>query len=322
MSIRWGMIGCGDVTHVKSGPALYLAERSELTGVTSRTTSKAVAFAKAHGNPVVYETSEQLLACPDIDAVYIATPPNDHTELTLLSAAAGKHVLCEKPLAMSVDDCHRMITCAREHGVSLCVAYYRRYFPVVQKIKDLLDQGAIGTPLRVNANTYSMFRSNEPEPWRLNPQISGGGFLMDVGCHRFDLMAFLFGTPMRVKALLGSQTLGASVEDAASVAAEFGQGVLATASFHWNCPIDRDDFQIVGSEGMLSTDNLNHGRLVLERTEGNELWELPAKNPVHLNLVQAYVDHLLDGAPNPLPGEDGLVASKIIEQIYCDQLDV
>ena len=315
--LRWGIIGTGDVAERKGGPALYLAERSRLTGVTNRNLDKAQSFATRHRDPQVFQSVAELLASEQIDAVYIATPPDSHCELTLQCAKAGMHVLCEKPMAFSPGDCEKMVDVCRRNNVSLAVAYYRRYFPVVEKIKALLDAGAVGQPLRVSTTTVSQFSSDSPQPWRLNKAIGGGGFLMDLGTHRFDLMGYLFGRPTSVKAIVCTQKLDASVEDAGSVCMEFDNAVQATASFQWNCPVARDTLEVIGTDGILWTDSLSdEGRLSLQTRTQTEHWELPATAPVHLRLVQRFVDHLIDGSPNPLDGDSGSIATEIANRCY------
>lgn len=315
MKIRWGMIGTGDVTERKSGPALYGADRSELAAVTNRTHSRAEDYARRHKVPTVYATTDELLSDDKINAVYIATPPDSHAELTAKVAAAGKHVYCEKPMAMSAEDCQAMIDCCRANGVSLSVAFYRRYFPVVEKMKQLVSDGAIGKPLRIHATTIAPF-GLPSDAWRVDPKVSGGGFLMDMGTHRFDLFVHFFGEPTRIQGLANTQSWDHDADDAATVALEFAEGVHGSAVFHWNCPVHRDTLEIVGEYGILSTDSLSGaGRLRLETAAGSQLWELPSSQPVHLNLVQRVVDHLLDGTPNPCSGEQAMIACKICDAI-------
>lgn len=317
MTIRWGIIGTGDVTEHKSGPAFDLAQRSSLVGVFNRTRERADAWAERHGNPRVYNSAAELVGDPGIDAVYIATPPNSHAEYTTLAAAAGKHVYCEKPMAMTVAECQRMIEACAAGGVSLSIAYYRRYFPVVQKMQELLRAGAIGRALRISAKTYSQFSSPDSDPWRLDAKVAGGGFLMDMGTHRFDLFEYFFGSPTQVTAITGSQSLQANIEDSASVALEFDKGIHGSAAFHWNSPVGLDELEILGSEGLLLTDSLStQGRLRLETGSSTESWELPAPKPVQLSLVEQVVRHLLDGTPNPCSGESAMVANQIVEHAY------
>lgn len=317
MTIRWGIIGTGDVTEHKSGPAFDLAERSSLLGVFNRTQERAEAWAARHGNPQVYNSAAELVRDPNINAIYIATPPSSHAEYTALAADAGKHVYCEKPMAMTVVECLQMIQACKASGVSLSIAYYRRCFPVVQKMQELVRAGAIGRPLRVSAKTYSRFSSPASDPWRLDSQISGGGFLMDMGTHRFDLFEYFFGAPKQVTAITGSQSLQSNVEDSASIAMEFDRGIHGSAAFHWNSPVEFDELEILGSEGLLTTDSLsNQGRLRLETGSSTESWELPAPKPVQLNLIERVVCHLLDGTPNPCSGESAMIANQIVEQAY------
>ena len=316
MAIRWGLIGTGDVAEYKNGPALYLADRSELVAVTNRTKSRAEAFAARHGDPKVYSSVDELLADDRINAVSIATAPDSHAELTARAAAAGKHVFCEKPMAMKASECQQMIDVCASNNVSLSVAFYRRYFPVVEKMKSLMDAGAIGKPIRISATTIAKY--NWPmDAWRLDRKVSGGGFLMDMGTHRFDLFTHFFGEPTSICGISAAQSWQLDADDSATVAIQFANGIHGSAIFHWNCPIHRDSLEIVGEEGIVTTDSLSGaGRLTLETTSGKELWELPSSKPVHLNLVQKIVDHLLDGKPNPCPGESAMCANKICDAIY------
>ena len=253
-----------------------------------------------------------------INAVYIATPPDSHASLTTLAARAGKHVLCEKPMARNLAECESMISVCAVQGVSLAVAFYRRYFSVVQKMKSLVDDNAIGKPLRISATTMSQFPWAS-DAWRLDRQIGGGGFLVDMATHRFDLFAYFFGTATIARGVIGRQVLKAEVEDSASVALEFNNGVQGSAAFQWNTSIHRDTLEIVGTKGILTTDSLSGaGRLVLETDCGKEYWRLPSEMPLHLNLVQRFVEHLLDGAPNPCSGESAKEATRIVDLIYAN----
>lgn len=219
-------------------------------------------------------------------------------------------------MAMSASECQGMINSCQASNVSLSVAFYRRYFPVVEKMKWLVDDGAIGKPLRIHATTIAAY-GLPPDAWRLDPAVGGGGFLMDMGTHRLDLFAHFFGEPTQIHGLASAQSWNREADDAATVAMEFAGGVHGSAVFHWNCPVNRDSLEIVGEEGIISTDSLSGaGNLKLEVKSGTQLWELPSSQPVHLNLVQKVVDHLLDGAPNPCPGEQAMIASRICDAIY------
>ncbi len=195
--VKWGFIGCGDVTEIKSGPAFAKVEHSRVVAVMRRDDEKAWDYAQRHGIAKWYTDAAQLLDNPEVNAVYVATPPAFHAEYAIMAARAGKHVYVEKPMALNYSQCQEMIVEAEKAGVMLFVAYYRRSLPYFLKIKDILDNGGIG---EVRTAHIKLFRPAAPEvweqdplPWRYDPEISGGGLLMDLGCHQLDLLDFFWG---------------------------------------------------------------------------------------------------------------------------------
>ena len=200
-TIRWGMIGCGDVAEVKSGPALQKAEGSALVAVMRRDRAKAEDFARRHGVPRAYTEAETLINDPDVDAVYIATPPSSHCELALKVAAAGKPCLVEKPMATSHAECLRMIDAFRTAQRPLWVAYYRRALPRFLKVRELLRDGAIGRVTSVHMSVSDPLATGDSaKAWRFNPDISGAGLFLDLASHYFDIVDFLAG---RITAAIG-----------------------------------------------------------------------------------------------------------------------
>ena len=174
--IRWGMIGCGAVAEVKSGPGFYKSKDSALLGVTSADAAMTKSFAERHGVPNAYASTEQLLANPEIDAVYVATPPSSHKPLALQAARAGKHVYVEKPMAMRFEECREIVDVCAQQGVRLYVAFYRRAMPRFLKIKEWIDGGAIGQVLCVRAVQHQKPApedlSRDTLPWRLKPEVA------------------------------------------------------------------------------------------------------------------------------------------------------
>ena len=314
-SIKWGIIGTGDVAEHKSGPAFYLCDRSELVAVTNRTLDKARDFARRHRSPVVYETATELLSSPDVNAVYIGTPPDSHLQLARLAAESGKHVLVEKPMALTLADCKEMCRVCEDNKVSLVVAFYRRYFPVIQKAKSLLNENRIGKPLSISVKTIAPFHLDD-DAWRLDPNISGGGFMMDMGTHRFDLFTYLFGPPRTILGRSKAQSWSQPVDDAASIAVEFENGGLGNAVFHWNSAVNRDELEIIGTNGSISIHDLSGAAtLTLEHeNKGGQLtkdqFQFAAPSPVHLPLIEGVVAHLLDGEYNPCSGIEAAWATK------------
>lgn len=316
--VRWGIIGCGDVAEHKSGPALYAVDRSRLVSVMSRNEDRARSFARRHGAARFYTNAEDLIRDEEVNAVYIATPPALHAEFTIRAAEASKHVLCEKPMAMSAAECEQMIEACRNNRVQLMIAYYRRFFPVVEKIKSLLDAEVIGRPLTARAMTADYLRNEilTHRGWLVDPAISGGGFLTDVATHRLDLFSHLFGRVREVAAFVDTQHLDIQVDDASSLLLRFENGMHATGVFNWNIGTGVDEFEVCGTKGRIVSRHLGRGLLDIITEDGIETLELPAPAVTHLGLVKHYVDCLLTGKPNKLPGEEGMQATRITDAAY------
>jgi 1,5-anhydro-D-fructose reductase (1,5-anhydro-D-mannitol-forming) len=198
-TVRWGIIGCGNVTEVKSGPAFQQAEGSELVAVMRRDAALAEDYARRHGVPRWYADAEALIADPEVDAVYIATPPHMHRPYTLAAARAGKPVYVEKPMALNAAECREMIDACEAARVPLFVAYYRRSLPRFLKVKELVDGGAIGAVRTVQITlTQPLALPDGGElPWRVRPEIAGGGHFVDLASHTLDFLDYVLGPIQR-----------------------------------------------------------------------------------------------------------------------------
>ena len=318
MTVRWGIIGCGNVADFKGGPALYNVPNSELVVVMRRDKAKAREFARRHGAKRHYSTVDDVLGDDDVNAVYIATPPNSHAELTRRAAAAGKHVLCEKPMAMSVAEAQSMIDACRDAGVQLMIAYYRRYWPVALKIREVLASGAIGTPVFARAQNQALYHAPEDgsTPWRVDPRIAGGGYLMDIGSHRIDLLVGLLGDVEEVRAFVDTMTFDIAVDDSSALLMRFAGGVRAVGLFNWNVGAYCDEFEIGGTAGRIIATDLGKGELTVVTSDGEQLFHLPPPKITHLGLVADFVESIEAGRPNGLSGEQGLKTTAIMEAAY------
>ena len=147
--VKWGFIGCGEVTEKKSGPAFALIEGSEVVAVMSRDKEKAQSYAKRHNIPRWYSDPQQLIGDEDVNAIYIATPPSSHATFAIMSMKAGKPVYIEKPMAASYEDCARINRISQETGIPCFVAYYRRYLPYFQKVRQMVEDGEIGNVINI-----------------------------------------------------------------------------------------------------------------------------------------------------------------------------
>ena len=317
-TVRWGILGCGDVCEHKSGPPLYQTDGSELVAVMRRDGAKAADFAKRHGVPSHYDKVEGLLADPEVNAIYIASPPHVHRAHAEAVASAGKHILLEKPMANTEEDAQAINAAAAENGVQLMVAYYRRYFPVVRQIKAWLDAGVIGQPLRARAHHTGMYvpPADGGIPWRAAHDIAGGGFMADAGIHRFDLFHFFFGPVANVRALTETLVFDLEVDDTSTILVRHESGVHATAAFNWNVGVNLDEFEITGTEGRILSRNLGKGELELTNDKGPQSLTLPAPKYVHAALIEHFVDCLRAGKPNTLPGTVGIEATRMVLAAY------
>lgn len=317
MVLRWGIIGCGDVAERKGGPAIWGVEGSELVAVMRRDAAKAEDFARRHGAKRWYTRAEDLLADPEVNAVYVATPPYLHHRYTIEAAEAGKHVMCEKPMAMDVRGCREMIAACRDNGVKLMVAYYRRTYPVVKRMKKLLSEGAIGEPMLVRINLTAYY--NPPDAhreWRTNPDAAGGGVMFDVGSHRLDLMVYLLGDVEKVAAFTGTLHCGYKVEDSAVLSIKLVNGMHGVANFNWNVGSGSDEFEIYGTEGKMLARPLDKGHLEVYRGKEVEIFELPPPKITHWGLVENFVRAVNQGGPLICPGEEGMKTNLIMEAAY------
>ena len=200
--INWGFIGCGEVTEKKSGPAFNEVEGSQVVAVMSRSENKARSYAERHHVRKWYKDASELIEDPDVNAVYIATPPSSHATFAIMAMRAGKPCYIEKPLAASYNDCIRINRISEQTGVPCFVAYYRRYLPYFQKVKEIIESGTIGNVVNVQVR-FSVpprdldFQSGKEMPWRLQPDIAGGGYFYDLAPHQIDLLQNLFGVITR-----------------------------------------------------------------------------------------------------------------------------
>jgi predicted dehydrogenase len=317
-TIRWGIIGCGDVTEVKSGPGFAKAERSALVAVMRRNGALARDYAARHGVPRWYDEGAALIADPEVDAIYIATPPNAHREYTIAAAAAGKPVYVEKPMALDAGECETMVGACRAAGVPLFVAYYRRALPRFLKVKELIDSGAIGD---VRAVTITLYRQFEPPagalPWRINPAIAGGGLFVDLAAHTLDLLDFILGPIARVTGSAGNQAGLYDAEDVVQAAFEFASGVRGTGIWSFNAFGDVDRTEIVGSRGRVSFATFDNLPVTLETATGPQTFTIAHPAHVHQPLIQTVVDELTGHgtAPCPSTGESGARTTRVMDQL-------
>lgn len=319
--VNWGMIGCGDVTEVKSGPPLYKTENSNLVAVMRRNESLARDYAARHNVPRYYTDVDELINDPLVNAVYIATPPDTHCDYALRVAAAGKPVYVEKPMARNYDECLKMIDACDKAGVPLFVAYYRRALPNHLKVKELIDAGAIGRVRFVNIRLYwplnKQIQVKENVPWRVDPQISGGGFFFDLASHTIDYLDFVLGPISKANGLSANQSGLYAAEDIVAAQFEFSSGVIGSGlwCFSVSSVTEVETIEIVGDEGRIEFSSFSPKPIRLERSDGIQTFEPEIPQHVHQPLVQTIVDDLLQRGTCPSTGVSAARASWVMDQV-------
>lgn len=313
--VRWGILGCGDVTEVKSGPALQKASRSDLVAVMRRDGAKAADYARRHGVSRHYDNADRLIADKDVNAIYIATPPSSHRELVLKCLAAGKPVLTEKPMALDTSECRIMNDAAAETGTSLSVAYYRRALPRFEKLRDLVQSGEIGVPRAVTVRHMQPADKLPPEAWKLDPGTNGGGLFVDVQTHALDWLTYVFGEPLSVSGDVRRTNQSSPAEDSVSYLARFGD-VAVTGSCCFSAGLHDERLTVFGDRGVAAMGFMQASPVTLETEAGIQTFDLPDPPHVHQPFIERLIAHYLDAAPNPCSGEDGMRATAFVDEIY------
>lgn len=309
--VNWLVIGIGDITRKRVIPAIQAEPRSNLYAVLTRTPHKADAYPGVRA----YAELADALANPAVDAVYVASPVMLHAEHAIASLQAGKHVLCEKPVAMNFAEAEQMESAQRMCGRLLGVAYFRRLFPKLVRAKELITEGAIGKPVFVEAVYHSWLESDE-RAWLRDPAVAGGGPLYDVGSHRIDACNLLFGRPERAVGFRANALHRMAVEDSATTLILYPGGVHAIIDVRWNSRMPRDEFRVVGVEGEIVLTPLNGPTLKVVKSDGNVHEEnLPAHANVHYPSVENFVNAVLDGSPLACPIDEAIWTDWVTEQV-------
>jgi predicted dehydrogenase len=321
-TIRWGIIGCGDVTEVKSGPALQKAAHSELVAVMRRNGRLAQDYAQRHGVAKWYNNAAALIQDPDVDAIYIATPPSSHKEYTLMSAAAGKPVYVEKPMALNFAECQAMIRACQAASVPLFVAYYRRALARFLKIRELVDRQTIGEVRSVMITLHQppppKQRQGEDLPWRVDPKVSGGGYFVDLASHMFDFLDYIFGPISQVQGFASNHGHYYPAEDIVTGTFLFASGVHGVGTWCFTAYDRVDQTEILGSKGKILYSTFDERPLVVITDAG--IQELTYNYPAHIQqpLIQQVVDALNKEGACASTGETAARTTWVMEQMLQD----
>ena len=297
-NVCWGFIGCGEVTKKKSGPAFNMIDGSKVVAVMSRDEEKVKSYARRHNIPRWYTDAQELIGDEDVNAIYIATPPSSHATFAIMAMKAGKPVYIEKPMAASYEDCARINRISQETGVPCFVAYYRRYLPYFQKVRQLVEEGEIGNVINVQIRFAQPPRALDYNstnlPWRVQPDIAGGGYFYDLAPHQLDFLQEMFGCILEAEGYTSNRGGLYQAEDTISACFKFASGLPGSGSWcfvaHESAKEDR--IEIIGDKGMICFSVFTYDPIALHTERGRE--EILPQNPpyVQLPLIQAVVEHL------------------------------
>jgi len=316
--VHWGIIGCGDVTEKKSGPGFAKANGSDLVAVMRRDAAKAKDYAARHNVPRWYSKAEDLLQDADVNAVYIATPPAYHLSYTIMAAEAGKPVYVEKPMAINVKECEKMLEVCHKNGVPLYVAYYRRALPRFLKVKQLIDSGALG-----EVHSFAITLHQPPSeadqgshtPWRVDPAIAGGGYFIDLATHTLDLIDYLFGPITDVHGLAVNRAGLYAAEDNVTAVFKTKSHLVGSGNWSFSTLNEEDEVRINGTQGNLSFASFQDKPVVLNTDTQREEFFIDHPPHVQQPLIQTVVDELLGLGNCPSTGQSGLRTTRVTDEI-------
>lgn len=320
--IRWGIIGCGDVTEVKSGPAFNKVPHSNLVAVMRRDAAKAADYARRHGVPAWYSDADALIHDPNVNAIYVATPPDSHADYAIRAMRAGKPVYVEKPMALNAAECEAMNQVSRETGVPLFVAFYRRALPYFLKVKELIDNCVIGDIRHVSVQLNWQPADRElgralQANWRVTPQISGGGLFHDLASHQFDLLEFLLGPIGSASGISRNQAGLYEADDLVVATFAFASGVLGTGSWCFTVSPEQrmEQTQLIGSRGKLTFSFFENFVITVDTEAGSEILHVPFPDHVQQPLIELIVQDLRGEGKSPSTGETGARSSMLLDWI-------
>ena len=316
--LGWGVIGCGDVVEHKSGPSISAAERSRMAIVMRRNAPAARDFARRHAVAEWTDDAAAVVGSVHVDVVYVATPPSSHLQYVRAAAAAGKHVLVEKPMALNAAEARLMVDACAGAGVQLFVAYYRRFQPHVLRMRELLAAGAIGRPAHgcadIAVGSVARAVAAGARPWRADPALAGGGWFVDMASHRIDLLVWLLGAVDAAAGVAARYQPDLAVEQSAAAAIRMRSGALCSVSADFHSGRDADRFAISGACGTLTADPLDGHVVTLATPDGTEEIRCTPFPAPHLGLVRHIEDVLLDGAPNQASGAGGVETETVLDR--------
>ncbi|MCM8815007.1 MAG: Gfo/Idh/MocA family oxidoreductase [Candidatus Omnitrophica bacterium] len=316
--IRWALIGAGTIAKKRVCAAIFDEPRSDLVIIVDRDVSKAKELAELYGCQTYSDNFQDAIENPDVDAVYIATPVFLHAEQTVAAIEAGKHVICEKPLALDYRSAIRVVKAAQKSGVRATTAYFRRFSPKYLFTRELITKGIFEKILltRICYHTWFQILPQSPLFWRAQKDLSGGGIIFDMGSHMFDVLIGLFGLPVSVFAKMRKIVFDYSVEDSSAIIMEYENGMLVTASFNWNSKTYAHEFEIIGTRAKIRWIPYDGDKITLITDSKVEEVEKPNYKNVHYPLIEDFVSAIKENRNPAISMEDAAKTNLLMEACY------
>ncbi|MBN1599846.1 MAG: Gfo/Idh/MocA family oxidoreductase [Bacteroidales bacterium] len=324
--IKWGIIGVGNVCEVKSGPAFQRVEDSKLIAVMRRNLEKAKDYSIRHNVLRYYSDADQLINDPDINAIYIATPPLYHEEYALKAMISGKPVYIEKPVTINANGCERLITASIKYKIPVSVAHYRRSLPLFKKIKGLLDEEILG---RIRLILISMLQSpskniiaDTEDNWRIKPEISGGGLFHDLAPHQLDLIFWYFGGPLKIKGSSINQGKKYNAPDIVKLEALFEDNMVLNGFWSFNAPEQaaEDSCTIIGERGQMKFSFFRDPVLTIDVDAAKEQFKFDIPKHIQEPHIARVVNFFKGNGENPCSLDDALESMKMIDSVRNSDL--
>ncbi len=319
MKINWGILGCGDVTEVKSGPAFNKVANSAIEAVMRRNAEKAADYAERHGIEKWYDNADALINDEKINAIYIATPPAPHKDYAIQALKTGKNVYIEKPVTLTSAECEEIIAVEKASENKVTVAHYRRAQPFFIKLKELIDKKVIGHVRFIDLKLFQKPGSDAiaktDENWRVNPEISGGGLFFDLAPHQLDILIHIFGEPLHYQGFSKNQSEKENVADITVGQMVFKNDVIFNGVWCFNSHPDHETEQceIIGSEGKVAFSFFT-AKMSLTQNGKTIDFTFPPMQHVQQDMIEKTVNYFLgESAENPCSLEDALMSMKVME---------
>jgi 1,5-anhydro-D-fructose reductase (1,5-anhydro-D-mannitol-forming) len=316
--IRWGILGCGDVTEIKSGPAFQKTDGFKVEAVMRRDGDKAADYAKRHGITKYYNDADDLINDPEVDAIYIATPPDTHKYYGLKVALAGKICCIEKPLSPSYQDSLALYDTFKEKNIPLFVAYYRRSLPRFLQIKTWLDSDKIGEVRHIRWHLSKPTTKQDLSDnynWRTDATIATAGYFDDLASHGLDLFVFLLGNIKEASGMTLNQQGLYSAKDAVSASWLHESGITGSGGWNFGSYMREDLVEIYGSNGKITFSVFEDKPLLLRNDEGETTLFIEHPENIQLHHVQQMHESLTSDSKHPSNGKTATHTSWVMDKI-------